>query len=97
MLLDLTLRVDASITGIDAAGLRRGDDHTPVDQRCVDRGVFMVENIANLESLNNSAGANRFTVSTAPVDFRGMTETALQGYSGSPVAGLSEESDELSP
>jgi len=73
MLLDLTLRVDASITGIDAAGLRRGDEHTPVDQRCVDRGVFVVENIANLESLNNSADANRFTVYTAPVNFRGMT------------------------
>ncbi len=72
-LIDLLLEKEVKIIGIDAAGLRRGEEHTPVDQRCADRGVFVVENIANLKSLNNAAGKKQFTVYTSPVNFKGMT------------------------
>lgn len=72
-LIDLLLEKEAKIIGIDAAGLRRGEEHTPVDQRCADRGVFVVENIANLKLLHDAAGTKQFTVYTAPVNFKGMT------------------------
>lgn len=72
-LIDLLLDKEVRIIGIDAAGLRRGEEHTPADQRCADRGVFVVENLANLGSLFNAAGTKQFRIYTAPVNFKGMS------------------------
>ena len=47
-LLDKLLEQEISIIGIDFAGIRRGKEHTPKDQYCADRGVFIVENLCNL-------------------------------------------------
>ncbi len=59
-----------SIIGIDCAGIRRGKQHTPADQRCADAGVFVVENLC-LKDLPNPAGC--LTVFTFPVRFGNST------------------------
>ena len=44
-LIDALLQKNVSIIGVDFAGVRRGKEHTPMDQHCADRGVFIVENL----------------------------------------------------
>ncbi len=72
-LIQCLLDKQVAMIGIDAAGIRRGEEHTPTDQVCADRGVFVVENIADLSSLISAAGNKPFTVYTFPVKFEGMS------------------------
>lgn len=60
-----------SVIGVDCAGIRRGKEHVPADQRCADRGVFVVENLADLKTV--LAVNSRFQARTYPVRFTGMT------------------------
>lgn len=62
-----------SIIGIDCAGVRRGLEHTPKDQYCADRGVFIVENLFNLGRLLNGKDILKFTANTYPINFSDMT------------------------
>lgn len=62
-----------SLIGLDAAGVRRGAEHTRTDQYCADKGVFIIENLTNLDLLLNAAGSHSFTVYTFPLNFEGMT------------------------
>jgi kynurenine formamidase len=62
-----------SLIGIDAAGIRRGAEHKPADQYCADNGVFVIENLANLEKLRGSAGEREFTVYTFPLHLKGAS------------------------
>ena len=62
-----------SIIGIDAAGVRRGVEHAPTDQYCADNGIFIVENLANLDLLCSSVGKKSFTVYTFPLRLKGAT------------------------
>lgn len=41
-LIEHLLENRVSLIGIDAAGVRRGAEHTPTDQYCADRGVFII-------------------------------------------------------
>ncbi len=50
-LIDKLLEKKVSIIGVDFAGVRRGKEHTPTDQHCADNGVFIVENLCNLNSV----------------------------------------------
>jgi nitroreductase/kynurenine formamidase len=70
-LIDALLARQIAIIGIDFAGIRRGREHTPKDQYCADRGVFIVENLCNLRDVQASSG--RFTASTYPMNYAGMT------------------------
>lgn len=70
-LIDRLLQERISIIGIDFAGVRRGKEHTPKDQYCADRGVFIVENLCNLGRVVNAGG--RFLACTYPMNFSGMT------------------------
>lgn len=70
-LIDALLDKGISIIGIDCSGIRRGKEHTPTDQLCADRGVFVVENLCNLQPLVAAGGY--FTVHTYPVSCSGMT------------------------
>lgn len=70
-LIDALLDREISIIGIDCSGLRRSKEHTPMDQRCADRGVFVVENLYGLRNLLAAGG--RFIAHTYPVRFSGMT------------------------
>lgn len=60
-----------SIIGIDFAGVRRGKEHVPVDQQCADKGVFVIENLCDLDVVLEKGGL--FTACTYPMNFAGMT------------------------
>lgn len=64
------LEKGASLIGIDAAGVRRGKEHTPTDQKCAERGTFVIENMAQLEKLPTD---RTFAVHTYPMRYEGMT------------------------
>jgi len=72
-LIDALLDRKVSIIGIDFAGLRRGAEHTPKDQACADRGVFIVENLCNLKTLLAGRPRRTFTAHTYPLHFTGMS------------------------
>ena len=72
-LIDSLIEQHISIIGIDFAGIRRGQEHTPKDQYCADRGVFIVENLCNLKSLLGNATQRYFTAHTYPIKFADMS------------------------
>ena len=50
-LIHALLKKKVSIIGIDFAGVRRGAEHIPTDQVCAEQGVFVIENLRQLETL----------------------------------------------
>lgn len=72
-LIDCLVDRHIAIIGIDFAGVRRGPEHTPMDQYCADRGVFIVENLCNLKTLLDGQKQCRFTAHTYPVNFADMS------------------------
>lgn len=70
-LIDALLDRGVSILGVDFAGVRRGAEHTPTDQRCADRGAFVVENLWGLEQI--LAHGPDFTAHTYPLRCAGAT------------------------
>jgi kynurenine formamidase len=70
-LINTLLDKNISIIGIDFAGVRRGKEHSPMDQICADRGVFIIENLVNLKSLAESN--EYFIANTYPMNYEGMT------------------------
>lgn len=72
-LIEALLHLNVAIIAIDCAGIRRGAEHTPKDQYCADRNVFVVENICNLKALLENSSSEEFTAATYPVKYTGMT------------------------
>lgn len=72
-LIDKLLNRRVSIIGIDCAGVRRGVEHTPKDQYCADRGVFIIENLCNLDKVLNQKKIVKSIINTYPINFEGMT------------------------
>lgn len=70
-LIDALLEKRISIIGVDFAGVRRGKEHTPKDQYCADRGVFIVENLCNLKSVIDIC--DKCVVHTYPMNYAEMT------------------------
>ena len=70
-LIESLLNKRVSIIGVDFAGVRMGEEHTPMDQHCADRGVFIVENLCNLQTVLNAGG--QFTARTYPMNFSDMS------------------------
>ena len=62
-----------AIIGVDFAGIRRGAEHTPADQRCADAGAFVVENLCNLGAVLAAGPDGRFTARTYPMRWEGLT------------------------
>jgi len=62
-----------AMIGIDAAGIRRGAEHTPMDQHCADRGVFVVENLCNLDAVLKGQLHARCEIFTFPIKFEGLS------------------------
>ncbi len=69
-LIDALLACKVAIIGVDFAGVRRGAQHTPKDQYCADNGVFIVENLCNL---NKVIGSDNITMYTFPIHFAEMS------------------------
>ena len=67
-LIDALLDKGVSIIGVDCAGVRNGEEHTPMDQHCADHGVFIVENLCNLDKV-----IGRCVINTYPMNYAEMT------------------------
>lgn len=72
-LIEALIARGAAMIGIDAAGIRRGAEHTPMDQHCADRGVFVVENLCNLEAVLKGQKHVRCDIYTFPIKFEGLS------------------------
>ena len=72
-LIDRLLEKGISIIGIDFAGVRRGEEHTPKDQYCADRGVFIIENLCHLDRVLRGKRDADFIANTYPINFAEMT------------------------
>lgn len=72
-LIDALLAREISIIGVDFAGVRRGTEHTPKDQYCADRGVFVIENMCNLKTILGGQTNMSFIANTYPVNYTEMT------------------------
>lgn len=59
------LQKHVSLLGLDCSGMRNGAEHNVMDQHCADHGVFVVENIINLDQV---AGKHA-TFYTFPIRF----------------------------
>ena len=70
-LIDRLLSLQVSIIGIDFAGIRRGPEHTPADQRCAEKGTYIVENLCCLEDLLPYGPF--FTAHTYPLNYKEVT------------------------
>ena len=69
--IDALLEKRISVIGVDCAGIRRGKEHVPADQRCADRGVFVIENLWNLKTV--LVCGKSFTARTYPMRILGIT------------------------
>ncbi len=67
-LIERLLEKEISLIGIDFPGVCRGKEHPETDQRCADRGVFIIENLCNMKDVTGEC-----TVYTFPVNFTGMS------------------------
>lgn len=72
-LIDALLEKKVSIIGIDFSGVRRGKEHTPMDQHCADHNVFILENLCNLEQILAQKSAPYFIANTYPLNYLGLT------------------------
>lgn len=70
-LIEALLEKKVSIIGVDCAGIRRGKEHVPADQRCANHGVFVIENLWDLKSVLDAGGT--FTAHTYPLRYSGIT------------------------
>lgn len=70
-LIEVLLQKEVSIIGVDFAGVRRGKEHTPMDQYCANQGVFIVENLCNLNAVLENE--NTFIANTYPMNYAQMT------------------------
>ncbi len=68
-LIDALLTKGVSVIAIDFAGVRRGKEHTPADQKCADQGTFVIENLCNL----GSVCGQKFIAHTYPMNYADMS------------------------
>jgi len=52
---------------------RKGIEHTPKDQYCANRGVFIIENLCNLNTVLSGQTNMDFIANTYPVNYAEMT------------------------
>lgn len=81
-LIDYLIHKEVSFIGVDMSGAKKPDDHLRIDQYCADRGVFIIENLDNLDLLLKKVSNRSFTVYTFPVN--------MKGFSGLPCRVIAE-------
>lgn len=86
-LIDALIDIGISLIGIDFAGVRRGREHTPMDQHCADHGVFIIENLCNLKTVLDARG--KVVFNTYPMNYAQMS-----GLPCRVVAEISKDEDE---
>ncbi len=81
-LIDALINREVNFIGIDMNGAQKPANHLHIDQYCADRGVFIIENLDNLDILLEKAADKPFTVYTFPVN--------MSGFSGLPCRVIAE-------
>jgi len=81
-LIDYLIDKQVNFIGIDMNGAQKPANHRRIDQHCADRGVFIIENLDNLDIVLEKASDKSFTVYTFPVN--------MSGFSGLPCRVISE-------
>ena len=71
-----------SFIGIDMSGAQKPAHHQHIDQYCADHGVFIIENLNNLDVLLKETEHKPFRVYTFPVN--------MSGFSGLPSRVIAE-------
>ncbi|HWR09098.1 cyclase family protein [Sporomusa sp.] len=62
-----------SMIGIDTCGIRKATEHPQADMYCANNGIFVIENLNNLEILLQESNSLKFLVHTYPVNYAGLT------------------------
>ncbi|MFL0195352.1 cyclase family protein [Clostridium sp. WILCCON 0269] len=81
-LIDYLIDKRVNFIGIDMNGAQKPANHLRIDQHCADRGVFIIENLDNLDLMLEKASGESFTVYTFPVN--------MSGFSGLPCRVIAE-------
>ncbi|RYD06520.1 hypothetical protein N752_04120 [Desulforamulus aquiferis] len=81
-LVDALIGKNVSFIGVDMAGAKGPENHLRIDQYCADRGVFIIENLNNLDLLYETTNGSPFTAYTFPVN--------MSGFSGLPCRVIAE-------
>jgi kynurenine formamidase len=71
-ILDFLVAKKVALIGIDAAGVRRGGEHIVADKFCEAAGIYIVENLMNLDMLSQKK-PGRFSLTTAWIEIPGQT------------------------
>ena len=71
-LLDELIIKKVSLILLDFAGVRRGSEHTPMDQYLADRGTFVVENLVHTEDIPEREALTLYTFPLAVSDLPGI-------------------------
>jgi kynurenine formamidase len=72
-LIDELIDRKTAFIGVDMGGARKVAEHRRVDGYCAERGVFIVENLANLGRLSRLAEDGRFEARIYPLNLVGAT------------------------
>ncbi len=72
-LVDYLIDKKVSFIGVDMAGVKNQKGHERIDHYCAAKGVFIIENLDNLDRLLQEAKDGSFTVYTFPVNWHGFT------------------------
>lgn len=72
-LIEELIKRKVAIIGIDCAGIRRGKEHTPIDQHCANHNVFVIENLCHLQDVMNNQSFMKCMINTYPVNYSDMT------------------------
>ena len=81
-LIDALIAKKVSFIGVDMGGAKQPPNHPQTDQYCADRGIFIIENLDNLDLLSAETKSSPFTVYTFPVH--------MSGFSGLPCRVVAE-------
>ena len=71
-LIEYLLEQGISLIGIDGPGVRRGKEHTPMDQHCADHGVFIIENLCFKDMPAEIAACTFYTFPVRWMDSPGL-------------------------
>ena len=62
-----------SVIGVDMRGIRKGEEHPKADNFCAQHGVFVVENLVNLDKLFEESKGKNLIIHTYPLNIRGFS------------------------
>lgn len=68
-LIDWLIERKIRFIGVDCSGIRQGEEHKRADILCEEHGIYVIENLCNLESIKES----KFTVYTMWIDDPSLT------------------------